>query len=281
MSDLQTLQLHSPGAFIADVRMRDVACHETRDGQPYLQFMLEDISGAVPAYVWREDLHRACYLQNYSLVRVAGRTRCWNRQFQIDVDDIRPMAYRHLDDVIRLLPLSLCPLPMLLPRLQAALNQITHPALRNFILSVFANDSIAFAFLNVPASLNYHHNYPGGLLDHSLEAFAMVERFRELPRDSYEIGLVAILFHDIGKIQTLSADMQITSLGCSVEHDKLTLEILAPYLKHLEKEWPEGARELRCALTWKLSSQVPTYDIAEIVACCDRLSAGLDRRKAA
>lgn len=145
-----------------------------------------------------------------------------------------------------------------------------------FVASVLADDSIAFAFVSAPASLNHHHNYPGGLLAHSLECFQMVERHHEFTRDHYEVGLVAALFHDIGKILTLTHEMKRTSLGSSVDHDKLTLETLAPYLKELDRQWPQGAAELRYLLTWKAGRRVPDFDMADLVSCCDRVSAGLD-----
>ena len=40
--------------------------------------------------------------------------------------------------------------------------------------------------------------------------------------------MVAALFHDVGKIFTLTHRMWRTFLGAAVDHDKLTLEVLAP-----------------------------------------------------
>jgi len=281
MCDLQKLQLHMPGAFTGDFRMRDVSINETKDGRQYVQFMLEDMTASVPAYVWREELQPECYLPDYSLVRVSGKCRYHDEQLKVDIHSLIPIEQKRPGDVLRLIPLSLCPQPALLTLLQASINRITNTALRCFVESVLANDSIAFHYITAPGSLKYHHDYAGGLLKHSLEGFAMVERFSELPQDSYEIGLVAMLFHDIGKILTLSSDMQCTSLGSCMDHDKLTLEVLAPYLKQLGEDWPDGALELRYALTWKLKKPVPRYNVADVVACCDRLSAGLDRQSRA
>lgn len=116
---------------------------------------------------------------------------------------------------------------------------------------------------------------------HSLECVFLVGKYREFDRNSYELGIVAALFHDIGKILTLTYQMQRTSLGHSRNHDKLTLEVLDPYLQRLEQDWPQGADELRCSLTWKLRKPVPRYNMADLVACCDRLSSGFDRQKRA
>jgi len=281
MIDLHALMLSSTGPVTGDFRLSDPSLHETRAGRRYLRFQLEDCTGSIPAYVWNENLYRNFDIQNFGLVRICGQSRIYNGQFLVDLHSFHPIHQKRAGDVIRLIPLTLCPLPILLPKLQAAVNRIKIPALKTFVESVLAEDAIAFSFVSVPGSLNHHHHYPGGLLNHSLECVAMAERFCEFPKESYEIGMVAALFHDIGKILTLTPGMQLTSLGSSLDHDKLTLEVLAPYFKQLDRDWPEGATELRCALTWKLRKPVPRYNVADMVACCDRLSAGLDRHKRA
>jgi len=186
---------------------------------------------------------------------------------------------RDRDLIVRLISRSICPLPELLPELQAAISRITLSSLRNFVEAILADDSIAFAFVSAPASLNHHHNYPGGLLRHSLECFQMVERQQGFTRESHELGLISSLFHDIGKVLALTHEMERTSLGFSIDHDKLTLEVLSPYLANLEQNWPAGAQELRYLLTWKVKRPVPRYNMADLVACSDRLSAGLDMEK--
>jgi 3'-5' exoribonuclease len=101
-------------------------------------------------------------------------------------------------------------------------------------------------------------------------------------REDYELGLVAALVHDIGKILTLTPQMTLTSLGSCVEHEKLTGEVLGSGLRHFNGDWPEGAKKLRYLLGWKLQRALPHYNMAELVACGDRVSAGLDmeRKKA-
>jgi 3'-5' exoribonuclease len=94
--------------------------------------------------------------------------------------------------------------------------------LKGFVLDTLSDDTIAFPFVACPASLGFHHNYPGGLLRHSIECAQMVERYQEFAPDKKELGMVAALFHDIGKILTMTPHMRLTSLGRSLDHDKLT-----------------------------------------------------------
>ena len=248
-------------------------------GRQYLRIFLEDVSGSVPAYIWNEAVYRGFYLPNFALVRIAGQSRYHDNLLRVDLHAIEATGFKRPRDVVRLIPRSICPLPELLSDLQAAINRITLPALRHFVESVLADDSIAFSFVSAPASLNHHHNYPGGLLRHNLECYQMVARQHGFRRESYELGLISSLFHAIGKVLTLTHNMTRTSLGSSVDHDKLMLEVLAPHLTSLEQRWAAGADELCYLLGWKVRRPVPRYNMADLVACSDRLSAGLDMEK--
>ena len=279
MNNLEHLQHNPPCPVIGDFRIRGAEFNETRNGQQYMRFFLEDMSGSIPAYIWKEEIYRDLYLPNFAVVRIAGNSRHLGEFPRVDIQAIEPVHHKHTKDAIRLIPISFCPLHGLLADLQGLINRLSIRPLRQFVEEVLADDGIAFPFVSAPASLNHHHCYPGGLLAHSLECTSLIERHREFNRTSHELGLVAALFHDIGKILTMTSQMQRTTLGQSIDHDKMTLELLAPFLKQLQSDWPQGAIELRYLLTWKLRKPVPRYNVADMVACSDRISAGLDMEK--
>lgn len=276
MNNLPSLQFLQPGHVIGEYRLRNCCLNEAKNGRQYLRIHLEDMSCSVPAYIWQEDIYQRFYLPDHSLARIEGQSRYYRNLLRVDLSRIEPICQKRAGDVARLIPQSVCPLPGLLIDLQDAINQITIPALRQFSESVLANDGIAFPFVSAPASLNHHHCYPGGLLKHSLESFHIVKNQKGFSRDDYELGLLSSLFHDIGKVLTMTHTMQRTSLGSSVEHDKLTFELLGPYLTRLERSWFAGAKELRYLLKWKIRREIPEYNMADLVACSDRLSAGFD-----
>jgi len=277
--NLQAMVVNQRGPVAGVFRMRDAVLGETKTGRMYLRVRLEDMSGSLNAFAWREESYRDLYIQDWSRVYVEGQLRRHNNLPCMDLCTLSSQVQKEGGQVVRLIPQSLCPLPWLLPQLQAAVSRITIEPLARFVEAVLSNDAVAFAFVSAPASLNHHHNYPGGLLMHSLECFQMVERYREFSRESYELGLVSALFHDVGKTLTMTHDMQRTSLGYHVEHEKLNFEILGPYLSRLGKVWPQGANELRYLLNWKLHRRAPRYNMADLVACCDRVSTGLDMQK--
>lgn len=124
--------------------------------------------------------------------------------------------------------------------------------LRRFLFDVFLNKDIAKAFTSVNASINHHHAWKGGLLVHSVESALMVNQLAKTWMTPVEaaVTVVATLLHDIGKTRTFQENGHWSELGHYVSHDALSLEILAPYLAELEKQWRTGANLLRHILGW-------------------------------
>ena len=280
-NNLNITAIRPAGSIGGVFRLRNPSLRRSRRGRLYLKASLEDMGGSLTAYLWDEEICRRFNLNDLSPAYIEGTLRHRQDGPVVDLVLLQGERVTCAGEIVRLIPQSVCPRPWLLPFLQAAVERVTIPALGGFVASVLGDDSIAFPFVSAPASLNHHHNHPGGLLEHSLECLQMVARHREFTKANFELGLVAALFHDIGKILTMTPQMKRTTLGQSMDHEKLTLELLAPHLMRLDWDWPAGASELRYLLTWKLKQKVPQYDMADLVACCDRVSSGLDWRKRA
>jgi len=264
------------GPFTGRYRLRTPEGRVTRDGRPYTRMTLEDMNGGLPAYLWYTT--EAPLPADMTCVEVDGRIR-WRRDGVVaDLAQLRP-ADKQPDEVVRLIPHSICPKPWLIPALGALVESLKTAWLRQFVIDVLWDDTIAFLFVACPASLKYHHNYPGGLLQHSLECAQMVARYDEFDPAQKELGMVAALFHDIAKTLTLTPDMQRTSLGRTVDHDKLTLEVLAHYLRPYDGDYVEGTAELRYLMTWRPANRdpgIPRTPLANAVLAADRVSAGID-----
>lgn len=155
-----------------------------------------------------------------------------------------------------------------------------HPCLRHFVCAVLSGDT-GEKFRTVPASRDYHHCEPQGLLIHSMECALIAGSIAHiwLPRPEAEIITVAALLHDIGKCGTLNVDGTKTRLGTFMRHEDYGLELLAPHLSQLDKYWHMGANLLRHILSSGSSgSRFPEFPGTLLVKAADQLSTALDRR---
>lgn len=250
------------------------------DGETYWRIELTDRTGRLTTYLWPDGPANALPLIPGSVVEVEFTTRRFDG-LVADIRSIDSVEGIEWHEVIDLLPRPACPSPASLDALAEIVGSLDSVPLRRFVGDVLGEKEIGAAFLAAPASLGAHHGWSGGLLEHSVEAARTVLDWRDPDRHVIEIGAVAALLHDIGKVMTFTPAVRQTDLGRLVRHEHLTLELCGPALKTLEVVWPDAALLLRHIWTSGLDHRggnLVAHPIAEIVALADRLSAAQSSR---
>ncbi len=162
-------------------------------------------------------------------------------------------------------------------------GQIPYPALQAFVLQTFLDKVMRDSFFSLPASREHHHSWPGGLAEHSVEVAKRVASDL-LVADPFErwVGSVAGLFHDIGKVRTMSADTSRRRYSELIHHESLTLELLSQSLVWLDQSDPDAGHLLRYLLTYQPAKEpLPHVPIAMVIRESDRLSAATSARRLA
>jgi len=116
------------------------------------------------------------------------------------------------------------------------IQELPFPCLRQFLINVFQDPAIGADFLKCRASVNNHHNCPGGLLVHSVEVAKLVEANADILGIidfQKHISIVAALLHDLGKIQTVGAVNPRPRSAALFRHEAQTLILVAQHLKDL------------------------------------------------
>ncbi|MBT0666221.1 TraI domain-containing protein [Geobacter pelophilus] len=271
--------VHSHGTtFSGEYRIRSLMLGTSRSGAPYASFELGDMTGSLKSYLWIDADYGPPNLTEMDHVSVSARLECLDGKCVGLVNSIQTIKDYGAHPV-ELIPAWQCPLICLMPYLHQTVMVIESKPLRNFLVSIFDDDSIALPFVALPASRVNHHSYAGGLLEHSLECAEIIICMPQFSCETRELGVVAALMHDVGKIRTLSNASKLSHAGFLLNHEALTLEVLNPHLQKLDHEWSDGALALRYLLTWKNHTfrQFPLMTIAEAVLAADRISAGLSR----
>lgn len=250
-----------------------------KNGNKYWSLSLENSKGVVRAHIWGDRYRgREFTLDENKRIEVLGRVREFERRLIVDIQDCWEIT-RPDNDAWNLIPRRWFSQPGDAERLCYLADQIETVALRDILGAVFSDDELTWSFLTLPASHRHHHSWRGGLFCHSLECAEMVAAIPGFRRIDTELGIVAALLHDIGKIRTQGSGSLRFQQRVLLPHDIFTLEILSPHLEQLDQQWPEGGISLRYLLTWKPGRSVPAMTMAEIIACADRVSAGQDRER--
>lgn len=242
-----------------------VACFDD-EGIPYLKLRLSSCVHDCVVLAVIDSIPIPERLGHMELVVVKGQGCVGQEEGAILLTDIRrPLP----TDVARLpalqtLPRLFCPKPDSLDQLIDAVRSLRCESLQMFVKRVLERRDRLEIFLKAPASKNYHHNYPGGLLVHSLEVAKGVLNMvhmnePQMARGMQEIGFVAGLLHDIGKTYTFDLNGRSTAAARLCGHGDLTLEACAPGLAYLDKVDPDAALALRHI--WTCASPGARYGV--------------------
>lgn len=84
----------------------------------------------------------------------------------------------------------------------STIKDIENNELKNLLKSFFCDGEFTDEFYTAPAARIHHHNYVGGLLDHTVEVLKISKTLHQLfPQLNKDLLYTAALLHDIGKIR--------------------------------------------------------------------------------
>jgi len=231
MSDQPLIRhLKEGDAFQGFLLAQEAAYKISTKGSEYLELKLGDASGDLKGFLWdvRAIEGDMDAIRADVFLRVKGTVTSYNGRLQIKLDKARFAADAEVGDFSAFFPVSARPVPEMLAELDARLDSVRDPWIRQLLKAMFVEDAdLRAAFALAPAAKSMHHAFLGGLLEHTLSILGMAERacghYGELNRDLVVAG---VLLHDVGKTAELSYQRSFgyTDAGNLVGHIALEAE---------------------------------------------------------
>ncbi|MDK2973877.1 MAG: 3-5 exoribonuclease [Methanofollis sp.] len=178
-----------------------------KDGNPYIFAVVADRSGTALCNVWGsgaagETVPEICAaFETGRVYRIAGRVSLFNGSLQISVNEgveylRQPVAESELDPA-EFVRANTDPADLKCG-IWEMIAAIGDPALRDVVLEAISG---ADGFFEKPAAKGRHHEYPGGLAEHTLETarFAAAECDAHYAESNRDLVVAGALLHDIGK----------------------------------------------------------------------------------
>jgi 3'-5' exoribonuclease len=176
----------------------------TKTGNTYLKLKLTDRSGEIEGRIWTSVENFAESFEKDGLVHVTGKAVSFQERLQLNITSIEsvkeeeilfsdffPMTEKDIDEMFQSL-LEIC-------------RQIKDPHLVQLLQLFWEDESFVKRFKMAPASKWLHHNYLGGLLEHTLSLVQLVTGVtNHYPGLNTDLLLTASIFHDLGKVDELS-----------------------------------------------------------------------------
>jgi 3'-5' exoribonuclease len=198
----------------------------TKNGAAYLALELVDPSGSIEGRVWNDvDLLDSRFGEG-DAVRVLGRVERYRDRLQLDVRSIEPEPDTD--------PTGFAPAMRRDPDeldgfLEYLAGEISHDGLRATVGRFTEDPEIRRRLRALPAAPDGHHDYAGGLLEHTVGVATICRELCQLhPRLRADLLLAAALLHDVGRTVELEPGpgFRQTSEGRLLGHVHLGVRLI-------------------------------------------------------
>jgi 3'-5' exoribonuclease len=208
----------------------------TRGGAPYLALELVDASGRIDARVWSDVELLETRFAEGDAVRVLGRVDRFRDRLQLEVRTIEPAQGQ---DPAELTPALRRDGDELDGFLEFLAGEIAHPALRATVGRFVNEAEFRTRLRELPATVEGHHAYAGGLLEHTVGVATICREVAQLhPRLRSDLLLAGALLHDVGRTVELTRGpvFRQTDEGRLLGHVHLGLRLIEERAAALDPE---------------------------------------------
>jgi len=193
------------------------------------QLLLSDNTGKTIDYrYWGatdESKVKAIYdsIRPDSVVHVQGRVSNYNGKLQLTTNE--PFTIKVLEEDQYTKTDFVKPpkknIDEMYAKLKETINSVENKKIKELLTNIFNDPVIEKKFKTHPGSIEIHHNWIGGLLEHTLEILNYCElSWKQFPQMNKDLLIAGALLHDIGKLDELVVTSRIkgSNLGQLTGH---------------------------------------------------------------
>ncbi len=195
----------------------------------YFSLLLSDNSGRTLEYKYWGDKNKEKIKKIYdsikpdSVVLIKGTVSSYKGKLQMasnDPLDIKVLKKGEYDEKDFIKPPQR-DLDKMYSELIDEVLSVKNEKIKKLLKNIFEDPEIKEKFKNHPGGIEIHHNWSGGLLQHSLEVLEYCKLSLKLfPEMDKDLLIAGALLHDIGKLEELIVTSRIkgTNIGQMVGH---------------------------------------------------------------
>lgn len=200
-----------PGQAIDDIYMiKDPILRSTTKGDLYIAMFICDRTGQLNGRMWQatEEIYNS--LPKPGFIHIQARSELYQNNLQIVVNNVSVVdaAKVRIEDFLARTTKNR---KQMFEEIKTIVGDIKNPQLKALVDEFLADTELMKKFCTAPAAAHIHHNYLGGLLEHTHNmlrvAVAILPLYEQVQAD---LVLTAIFLHDIGKTEELTYDMALS-----------------------------------------------------------------------
>jgi 3'-5' exoribonuclease len=180
---------------------------QTKNGDPFISITLSDRTGDAEARVWDNALELSSLFNEGDILEVEGHATSYKHRIQLVLSSLKVSDE---GDPIIFLESTQGDINKMMDSLRGIIAKIKDAHLKSLSNRFLSDRTFTELFKRAPAAKNFHHNYIGGLLEHTLSVCEMslhvTEQYQNLDKD---LMISGAFLHDIGKIREFRYDTWI------------------------------------------------------------------------
>jgi len=196
------------GQTIDDIYIvKDPILRSTTRGDLYIAMFLTDRTGQLNGRMWQATEATYRSLPKPGFVHIKGRSELYQNNLQIVINNVAIVDPGKVD-IDDFLPRTKKNIKQMFEEVKATVGRIENSQLKALVGEFLADTELMEKFCNAPAAMKMHHDYMGGLLEHTHNMLRVAVAILPLyPDVQPDLVLAGILLHDIGKTEELAYDM--------------------------------------------------------------------------
>ncbi len=240
-----------PGEVIDDVYMvKDPILRSTTRGDLYIAMFLCDKTGQLNGRMWQatESIYRA--LPKPGFVHVQGRSELYQNTLQIIVNNVGVVdaSQVKIDDYLARTDKDIT---QMFDQVKKMLGAINNAQLKALVETFLADEDLMEKFRKAPGGMKLHHDYIGGLLEHTHNMLRAAAALLPLyPQVQPDLVLAGLFLHDMGKTEELTYDMAFayTDSGQLIGHVVKSVLMINQKARELQEKGTQIDAEVLDAL---------------------------------
>jgi len=197
-----------PGQTIDDIYIvKNPILRSTTRGDLYIAMFLSDRTGQLNGRMWQatEEIYKS--LPKPGFVHIKARSELYQNNLQIVVNNVALVDPGKVD-IDDFLPRTKKDTRQMFEEVKKTVGRIKNQQLKALVGEFLADSELMEKFCKAPGGMKLHHDYIGGLLEHTHNmlnvAVAILPFYPDVQPD---LVLAGTFLHDIGKTDELAYDM--------------------------------------------------------------------------
>lgn len=226
---MQTIATLKEGDWVEEIYLvTSKQVSTAKNGVTYLSLKLSDKTGEIDGRLWDNADEVSGKFEREDFVRIKGMASIYQGSMQIKMKTLEKVDDSRVD-VANFLETSPRNIDEMVAELRTVATSLSNGHLRQ-LMNAFLDDQLFMAsFKRTPAAKTLHHNYIGGLLEHTVELVGLARDVaKHFPSIDVDLLTVGAFLHDVGKVKELAVrkSIEYTTEGRLIGHISLGYEMI-------------------------------------------------------